>query len=75
MEVHTQSLSFLALGTPISSKVLGPLLGAWPLGLDGWEGFEEATDGGPEATDGAPDATDGGAEGGWGVEEADPLDG
>lgn len=33
--ITMQSLSLLALGTPISSKVLGPLPGSWPLDFDG----------------------------------------
>lgn len=50
LATRTQSLSFLALGTPISSKVLGPLPGSpCPLGLDGWEaGFWDDTEGGPD---------------------------
>lgn len=49
---HTQSLSFLALGTPISSNVLGPLPGSpWPLGFDGCVGGL-GVDGAVEALDG-----------------------
>lgn len=68
-EGRTQSLSFLALGTPISSKVLGPLPGTGPGGFDGFwdEADDEAPDGwgveDPERMDGPRDSPRAGKEG------------
>lgn len=48
--ILTQSLSFLTVGTPISSKVLGPFPGRpWELGFAGWPpGFWPAELGGAD---------------------------
>lgn len=61
---HTQSLSLRTVGTPISSKVLGPLPpGFWPagfeaggLGVDGFDSFCGAGSEATEAADGEPTA-------------------